>query len=51
MTVFELAPALTAFNPGLVPLPNGWSGMAGARPHGGLDAPPPRATCALRRKQ
>jgi hypothetical protein len=38
----ELAPALTALNPVLVPLPIGEGGMAGARRHGGLDAPPPR---------
>ncbi len=42
MTIVELAPALTAFRPVLVPLLNGGSGMAGARPHGGLDAPPPQ---------
>ena len=40
--MFDLAPALTAFNPVLVPLLIGRSGMAGARRRGGLDAPPPR---------
>jgi hypothetical protein len=42
MTLFDLAPALTAFNPVLVALLNRGSGMAGARRHGGLDVPPPR---------
>jgi len=37
MTIVELAPALTAFRPVLVPLLNGRSGMAGARHHGGAN--------------
>ncbi len=45
--MFELAPAVTAFNPALVPLLNGESGMAGARRSGGLDVPPPRIAFAL----
>ena len=43
MTIVELAPALTAPDPVLVPLPIGEGGKAGARRHGGLDAPPPTA--------
>ena len=51
MTVSELAPAMTAFNPVLVPLLNGRSGTAGARPFGGLDVPPPRPDFANRRNR
>jgi hypothetical protein len=38
--VFELAPALTAIHPVLVPPRNGGSGTAGARRPDGIDAPP-----------
>ena len=44
-----LAPVLHAFEPVLVSLPRGESGMTGARCPGGLDAPPPGTTAARRR--
>ena len=44
-----LAPVLHAFQPVLVSLPRGESGMTGARCPGGLDAPPPGTRAARRR--